>query len=722
MDRFDRYVGKIFDRRYKIIKIIGVGGMAVVFEAVDMVMHRNVAVKMLKDEIANDTQAVRRFINESKAVSMLSHPNIVSIYDVSVRENIKYIVMELVDGITLKNYMNKKEVLSLRETLNIAEQVLRALEHAHSKGIIHRDIKPQNIMMLKNGRIKVTDFGIAKLPNAETVTMTDKAIGTVFYISPEQASGKPIDPRSDLYSLGVMLYEMTTGRLPFMADSPVSVALMQVNNTPVRPREINPSIPIGLEQIILAAMEKNPERRLQTAGQMLRYLEQIQSNPNFVFRAKRAGEITSSTITRSTHSTGNIPLNSKRRKNRSMLPIISGITAAFLVVLGISAGYALIKLLGQGNDNAPKSVKIPMLVGEVLTDDLYNELKAYNYYNIEIVPAFDESTEANTIINQEPSAGESRKVQAGKQYTDLKLYVSQGEQTYIMPDVTVMEYRAVRIELRDKYGLKVTVVPENHDTMMEGYVFRTEPEAGTVVTPGDEVTIYYSIGQAIKYTSVPDFYKMTEKEAMNTLVSAELSLGNVTYAYSGTVPAGRIISQSRLAYTEVPSQTTKIDFVVSLGAETLQLADYTNMTKEAAIQALEALSLRYEIVSDNSSTVEEGRVIRTSPSAGEEVNSATVITLYISLGMPDTSGTTTSETDRESDTSASMKTVQVPDLYFMQYNGAVKALHDIGLEIGEVSYESSMVPAGRICGQLTDAYSEVPVGSKVSIIVSLGND
>ena len=240
MDKYDKYVGQIFDRRYRIVRIIGVGGMAVVFEAVDTVMKRTVAVKMLKEEIAGDAQAVKRFINESRAVSMLSHPNIVSIYDVSVRDDLKYIVMERVDGITLKNYMNSRGPLPPKEIMNYTAQILRALDHAHSKGIIHRDIKPQNIMLLKNGKIKVTDFGIAKLPNAETVTMTDKAIGTVYYISPEQASGKKIDPRSDIYSLGVVMYEMATGKLPFVADSPVSVALMQVNNQPRPPRELLP--------------------------------------------------------------------------------------------------------------------------------------------------------------------------------------------------------------------------------------------------------------------------------------------------------------------------------------------------------------------------------------------------------------------------------------------------------------------------------------------------
>ncbi len=568
-NKFDRYVGRIFDRRYKISKIIGVGGMAVVFEAVDLVMHRTVAVKMLKDDIANDSQAVKRFINESKAVSMLSHPNIVSICDVSVRDNIKYIVMERIEGITLKKYMTKKGVLSLRETINIAEQILRALEHAHSKGIIHRDIKPQNIMMLRNGQIKVTDFGIARLPNAENVTITDKAVGTVFYISPEQASAKPIDSRSDLYSLGVMLYEMMTGKLPFTAENPLSVAMMQVNRQPRPPREINPEIPIGMEQIILTAMEKNPDRRFQSAGAMLRSLDQLKTNPHYVFAPRNPSAQGKGTNGRHTAARPAVRAGTasqkkpKEKQNRSMLPVITGVTTAFLLV-AVIAGVAILNALFNGTAKE-QSIQIENYVGQSWTAELNQKLEDYRYFNIYINYVYDENNAMNTIVEQQPSAGEYRKVQPGRQYTDLTLTVSRGTQKITLDDYTITENRSVKIELTT-LGLKCNVIQEESDTVLEGYVIRTDPVAGTVLNAGDTVVLYVSKGQSLQYVQVPACENQTAAWAAVELEGSGLKLGDVTYAYSDTVAAGKIISQSRTAYTEV-IKGTRIDFVVSKGPE-----------------------------------------------------------------------------------------------------------------------------------------------------------
>ncbi|MGN1127403.1 MAG: Stk1 family PASTA domain-containing Ser/Thr kinase [Candidatus Flemingiibacterium sp.] len=566
MDSFERYVGQVFDKRYRILKVIGIGGMAVVFEAMDMLMRRNVAVKMLKDDINNDAQSVKRFINESKAVAMLSHPNIVNIYDVSVKDDRKYIVMELVDGITLKNYILKKGLLSFHEVISITEQILMALEHAHSKGIVHRDIKPQNIMILKNGVVKVADFGIAKLPNAETVTMTDKAIGTVFYISPEQASGKKIDRRSDIYSLGVTMYEMATGKLPFVADSPVSVAIMQVKNTPRPPREINPNIPVGLEQIILGAMEKNPDNRFQSAAQMLRHIAQLKSNPHTVFKMPRSQE---ASVQSGQAQGSQTPSNVKKltpppRQSRTMFPVIAGVATAFLIVCCVSAIVVLTKLFDTTSTDVSKQIEIPDFFGVVYSEDLKSQLES-QYYSVEVEYKYDSAYDRNMIIDQDPDAGEKRKIIPGKQNCQLKLVVCWGAETFELEDSSYSDSREVKIKLTE-LGLIADIVKETHEYISEGQVIRTSPEPGTTLKRGDHVTLYVSSGQDIKYTKVPDFYKCDEQAVMKMLGWSELKLGNVTYEYSSEVNKGCVISQSRPVDAQTPVNT-KIDFVMSLGPE-----------------------------------------------------------------------------------------------------------------------------------------------------------
>ena len=556
MENFDKYIGQIFDRRYKINRIIGIGGMAIVFEAHDMVMNRTVAVKMLKDEIANDKQAVKRFINESKAIAMLSHPNIIPIYDISVKEDLKYIVMERVEGITLKNYMSKKGVLPLNEVLHYADQILKALEHAHSKGIIHRDIKPQNILLMKNGKIKVTDFGIARLPNAETVTMTDKAIGTVYYISPEQASGRKIDARSDIYSLGVMMYEMATGCLPFTADSPVSVALMQVNDKPRRPSEIVPEISTGLEQIILGAMEKEPELRFQTAGQFRRYVTQLSSNPDFVFKT-----VVKKSSASSDPDDGN---DGGKSQSHTMFPIILGVSLALFIALGISAYYLISQFL-FGN-NGPSTITVPTLVGAVYNESLEDQFNP-DIYRITINEVNNDNYPKGTIIEQEPRGGEKRKVQEKKQYCEITLTVSAGPETIVMPDFVFKNYLTVEIELR-KLGLNCEIKKIESSTVDIGYVIKTSPAAGEEIKTGSTVTVYSSIGASYTTVPVPNCKGKTPAEAYKLLLSSTgalmFEIGESTYAYSTDYAAGEIISQSKEPGTSVP-KGTKISFVISMG-------------------------------------------------------------------------------------------------------------------------------------------------------------
>lgn len=559
MDKYDKYVGQIFDRRYRIVRIIGVGGMAVVFEAVDTVMKRTVAVKMLKEEIAGDAQAVKRFINESRAVSMLSHPNIVSIYDVSVRDDLKYIVMERVDGITLKNYMNSRGPLPPKEIMNYTAQILRALDHAHSKGIIHRDIKPQNIMLLKNGKIKVTDFGIAKLPNAETVTMTDKAIGTVYYISPEQASGKKIDPRSDIYSLGVVMYEMATGKLPFVADSPVSVALMQVNNQPRPPREILPSVPPGVEAMILTEMEKDPDKRFQSASVMLHYVLRLREDPGYNFKAHHSGSTAQIPVQR-----GKGGRKAAKKQSRSMFPIIAAVVTAFMLVL-ITTGIVVLKnALDRSKESQGVTVSVPQYVGSVYNDELKKQIEDEGYFNIIVKEEFDADHEEGYILAQDPDEGAARKVKRGTQRADVKLTVCTGAGSFTLDDYSVVEYRTAKLEMQKK-GLKVEEYGEYDNTLIEYYTLRTDPPAGSTVKRGDTVKIFYSLGPQIEYVTIPTFVGMTESDAITTLNSLGISYGKITYEKNDKYSKGQIISQSKAVGSKVPVGVTEIDFTVSLG-------------------------------------------------------------------------------------------------------------------------------------------------------------
>ncbi len=556
MELYEKYVGLVFDDRYRIERVIGIGGMAIVFKATDLLMRRVVAVKILKDEISEDEQSVKRFENESRAVSMLSHQNIVNVYDVSIRENIKYIVMEFVEGITLKNYMEHREILNLREIISYTTQILRALDHAHKKGIIHRDIKPQNIMLLKNGVIKVMDFGIAKLPNAETITMTDKAIGTVYYISPEQVTGGDIDARSDIYSLGAMMYEMATGSLPFTAETPVSVALMQVNDNPTPPREVNPHIPLGLEQIIMRAMEKSPEERYQSAEEMLGQLLKLRENPKIIFKENKKDK-----SRQFVRDSGKAP---KRKTSRSMFPIIMGVTLAFIITAGISGYYLIDRLFINGTANS--YIEIPV---ETFADGYYStELeewfaKSERYTLAEVVYEYSPTIEKGKIISQEPGANEVKKILPGKQKCDIKLTVSLGEKTITIDDYTSIDYRTVDAALR-KEGLKVSLEYVASDVYEIGRVVRTEPVAGTVVVEGDSVKIFVSQGVDVVKTMVPNFVGLSEAQTLIRLMEYDLSIGKVTYVRSD-MTAGSVVEQSVTAWLEVP-QYSEIDFKVSGGA------------------------------------------------------------------------------------------------------------------------------------------------------------
>lgn len=555
MEAYEKFVGAVIDGRYKIDKIIGVGGMAVVYRAYDGLTKRTVAIKMLKDEIANDTEAVRRFINESKAVSMMSHPNIVNIYDVSVREDLKYIVMEYVEGITLKNYMTKRGALTLREIISYTEQILTALRHAHSKGIVHRDIKPQNIMLLKDGIVKVTDFGIAKLPNAETVTLTDKAIGTVYYISPEQASGQEIDQRSDLYSLGVMMYEMATGVLPFTADSPVSVAMMQINETAKLPTELNSNIPKGLEQIIGIAMEKDPALRYQSAEDMLRQIRRLKENPNVIFRIpkRRDGDGEEG-------KSGFALLFS----GGPIFPVIAGVALSFFILLIISSAYILNRVVDATSKSTGTTIAVDNFVGSYYNSELEAWFASSDIYDLTVEYTYAEGYDPGQIIEQQPEADSSRKVVPGEQYCELTLTVCRGTQEIDVPALAGLDYREARQKLRQA-DLQYQAEYIQDDVYASGQVVRTSPAYGEKINADETLIVYVSEGPKDGEIEVPDFTGMTEKEALTELVALELRLGKITYV-ADQADRGTIIDQTD-AEGSLVSPYTQINLTVSGGPD-----------------------------------------------------------------------------------------------------------------------------------------------------------
>lgn len=688
MEGYERYVGQVFDNRYRILKTIGVGGMAVVFQAYDLAEKRTVAVKMLREDIASDEAQVRRFVNESKAVAMLSHPNVVKIYNISVRSNIKFIVMEYIEGITLKDYMTRKGVLSLSEIISYTEQILHALEHAHSKGVVHRDIKPQNIMLLKNGVIKVMDFGIAKLPNAETLTLTDKAIGTVFYISPEQAEGKASDRRSDLYSLGIMIYEMSCGKLPFYDESPITVALKQINDDPIPPRSINPSIPRGLEQITLSAMEKDPENRFQSASQMLRQIARLKADPNIIFRPnqKVSGGNKNGNGGKTSGTSKNKRKKKSSAKSKSMFPIILGVVSAFFVVLAVSA-VVLISAFLSG-DSSIITITVPNVVGYTYTNQDAVGLSS-SYYKVEIEEKYDSESAKGQILDQYPSEGQRVKVSAGKQKQTVRLTVSLGAETVILENYENQSGRDVELALK-KLGLKVVTENIFSETVARGKVCYTYPAAGDAAIVGTNVTVYVSLGKTsgANVVEVPDFRGNTEAEAREKATQLGLVVTEVTYEESDK-KAGIVIGQSLLPGTSV-TPNTSVSLTVSGGQSFVEksVPNITGLTVRQAETELAKVGLKLGKRSEAASDLEEGRIIEQSPAPGTPVSSGVVTVNF-----------TVSNGEYEAGHTVEFIEIdgwRVPNVVGMTVKKARSLLEDNELVMGDATIVSSNEPAGTI--------------------------
>lgn len=569
----DNYVGKRLDGRYEIQEIVGVGGMSVVYKAYDNVDDRVVAVKILKDEFLTNDDFVRRFKNESKAIALLSHPNIVKVYDVSFGEKLQYIVMEYVDGITLKEYIQKQGAITWNDALFFTTQILKALQHAHDKGIVHRDIKPQNIILLPNGNIKVADFGIARFSRSETRTLTDTAIGSVHYISPEQAKGEFTDEKADIYSVGVVLYEMLAGKVPFEAESAVSVALMQLQNNAKRLTEINPDIPLGLEQICIHAMEKDPKDRYQSATEMLLDVEEVINNPKTVFDYscfvdKSPTKYISDTdkITAETPVINEKPIekavdsdedeveyydpdHKKKVISAVLIGIIILVTATVLLIMAITGSF---KTSTNTLDN---------FVGFS-----YDELISSNKYDYEFVleQKKTDEVEPGIVVDQSPEAGS--KVISGSQ---VKLVVSASMDDINVPNIYNLNDEKAKKALANEGLTNYKFTTISSETVEEGLVVYTEPKAGTVVSSDTQIVVFVSSGPTTKEVvniEVPDVTGLKQEGARAFL--EKMGFKNVNFVTQDDLrPKGVVISQSPAAGSSATADD-KIKVVISSGETT----------------------------------------------------------------------------------------------------------------------------------------------------------
>ena len=586
----DQYIGKMLDNRYEILECIGTGGMAVVYKARDHRLNRLVAIKILKPELANDADFRRRFHDESQAVAMLSHANIVSVYDVSNSDGMNYIVMELIDGLTLKQYMQRRGTpLNWREAQHFITQIMRALSHAHGRGIIHRDIKPHNIMVLRDGSVKVTDFGIAQLASAAQNTMTQEAIGSVHYISPEQAKGSHVDCRTDIYSAGVVLYEMLTGRLPSEGDTPVAVAIQHIKSIPVPPCDLNPEVPRALEAITMKAMAPELNQRYGSAEEMLDDLKEFRKNPDFQVAAAPKAEaadeptmvvpakvITASVrvpVERREPERSSQPERKERRREEDeydyddepprqggALPAVAAVLVILIFIVGM--GYFLINFFIKDLFAEAPEYDVPNLLGYTL-EQLEQNKSILGDFTLEVKGTIY-STEfpENQICEQSPEA--NTRVREGDKV--ITVSVSGGEDNMFMPPVNGWDARQALQKLQNEMGLQVKTEYAPSETITEGYVISYTPIDGIKVERGDEVTIVISTGPEQKQATVIPFINVPIEDVKAQIKQLGLEVGKVDAYYSDEYAEGRVIWQSVNPGDKV-DKGTAIDLWVSKGPE-----------------------------------------------------------------------------------------------------------------------------------------------------------
>lgn len=656
----ENYIGRLLDNRYEILEVIGTGGMAVVYRALDHRLNRAVAVKILKDEFSRNEEFRRRFHAESQAVAMLSHPNIVSVYDVSHSENADYIVMELIEGISLKQYLEKKGNLNWRETLHFSMQIAKALEHAHSRGIVHRDIKPHNIMILKDGSIKVADFGIARVGSAKN-TLTREALGSVHYISPEQAKGARVDNRSDLYSLGVVMYEMLTGRTPYDGETPVSVAIQHINGGARRPSELVAGVPLGLEYITMRAMNSNLEKRYTSAAEMLHDMEEFRKNPSMTFTSAIDGATTVVPKTPAAVRTGGMTRTeaeryaaargaksqfpktpeerraerarreaekaAEKKKKTMIIAILSGAVALVLIAI------LLVVLLPKGGSSEEETLATEE-VGEVRVDNFVgmplDSIDPDDYPDLKIdlrdvKEAYSDEFEAGYVMDQTPKAGDM--VRKGRKVT---LTVSKGKEEIKMPDLIDMAESTAMSALQDlNLGLKITIKDESSKDVRQGNIVRTEPKADEKLEKGQEVILYVSLGE----NKMPNLKGDTEANARARLNALKIGVKiKVLYDTNDEYEKDRVYRTDPEAGEQLePNQ--EIFLYVSEGSGKVRVPNVLNQSKDYAEKALTDLKLSVIFNEVYDDEVPKGFVISQSEVPGTEVKEGTQIVVDISKGV-----------------------------------------------------------------------------------------
>ncbi len=670
----DKYIGRLLDNRYEVLEVIGVGGMAVVYKARCHRLNRLVAIKILKDEYSKDEEFCRRFHAEGQAVAMVSHPNIVSVYDVSSSHDADYIVMELIDGISLKQYMEKKGVLNWKETLHFAIQISKALEHAHGRGIVHRDIKPHNVMVLKNGSVKVTDFGIARVMS-ESHTLTREALGSVHYISPEQAKGGRVDNRSDLYSLGVVMYEMMTGRPPYNGESPVAVAIQHINGGAAMPSTLNPNIPGGLEQIIMKAMAHDVSQRYASASAMLYDMDEFRKNPVLLFdyntpptdavitikssTAPATEEAAPATPPRTTAErvvaekteqprqmpqrrrpptgTAQSAAPSRRRTQQgddNRMATIAVIACSAVAVIALAV-FLIVLLSGGCSAGDREMISVPDFLGQDY--EQMQEKYAYNA-NIHIKLnsdqnfSYSEDYEKGQIMDQKPASG--TRVAKG---TVIYVTVSLGKEpeTVLMDDHTGKTLDEVKGYLDAlKLDLQISVVEEFSEDQESGMVVRTDPAAEERLSTGGIVILYVSKGPEVIELEMEDLSKKTVDEAKKWLEKQNLNLTVVVEEEEDLEVEEGTILRTKPAAGETLKTGDTVTIYVAKGLKTEYMPSVTGMTVEKALKELDQLktdlSLTIEEVDEYSQDVEKGKIIRSEPAYNEAVKTGATVKLFVS--------------------------------------------------------------------------------------------